>query len=435
MNRKLRVSFYCILTLVITICVLAYLTSLFERKSAYEKYEQFFEMNGDVDALLIGTSHVINGIFPLELWEDYGITSYNFGGHSNAMATNYWVMMNALDYSSPKMVVIDCHGLGENTKSSDIFSFLHLSFDAFPLSINKVKAVWDLLDDPYMDEAIADGLVRESDEPRTRIGLLWDYSVYHNRWSELTGKDFNPDASLLMGADHRSGIKSGELVKIDHDQKISGDDVSTRYLRRMIEECQRRGIGVLLVYIPYPDEGIGQCAANYVYDLAEEYNVRYLNYFDMDVVDYSTDFFDETHLNPCGARKITNSVGNELRYDGLCDHRQEEKYRGWWTNLYWYYGMKNDELASADEMLEYLMLLNGDNLGITVEVYDEQIYSDSRVVSLLDGIQKTRDWTTGKIGYVVNKYEHSLENKDLESQGAIHIIVTREGNIINDRWF
>jgi hypothetical protein len=67
-----------------------------ERKASDFKYANFFEQDEDFDVLFFGTSHVINGIFPMELWNDYGIVSYNFGGHGNEIATSYWDNIDAV---------------------------------------------------------------------------------------------------------------------------------------------------------------------------------------------------------------------------------------------------------------------------------------------------------------------------------------------------
>lgn len=48
------------------------------------------------------------------------------------------------------------------------------------------------MDDPVLEQDIADGKARTSAEPRTKIGLLWDYSVYHSRWNEINQNDFEP---------------------------------------------------------------------------------------------------------------------------------------------------------------------------------------------------------------------------------------------------
>ena len=139
----------CLLTICLTIGLLASVTDLTERKASDSKYADFFQ-DRDYDVLFMGTSHVINGVFPMELWNEYGITSYNFGGHSNQIPTTYWVMENALDYVTPKVIVIDCLTLSSEHKCAEEFSFLHLSMDAFPLSLTKIRAIWDLLDDPRL---------------------------------------------------------------------------------------------------------------------------------------------------------------------------------------------------------------------------------------------------------------------------------------------
>ena len=54
---------------------------ILEGKSAKARLSLFFKQETSYDAMYFGTSHVINGFLPQELWEEYGITSYNFGGN------------------------------------------------------------------------------------------------------------------------------------------------------------------------------------------------------------------------------------------------------------------------------------------------------------------------------------------------------------------
>ena len=62
------------------IIILAGLTTIFERKASVKKYAPFFEQEEPFDILFLGTSHVINGIIPSELYHDYGYVSFNMGG-------------------------------------------------------------------------------------------------------------------------------------------------------------------------------------------------------------------------------------------------------------------------------------------------------------------------------------------------------------------
>ena len=64
-----------------------------------------------MDVLFFGNSHMGNAVYPMELWRNQGIVSYNLAGFGHRIASTYWVMKNALDEAQPKLVVIDCHSL------------------------------------------------------------------------------------------------------------------------------------------------------------------------------------------------------------------------------------------------------------------------------------------------------------------------------------
>lgn len=387
MQKKIKIVVSCVITICLTVCFLFYLTNLMERKSSVIKYTDFFEQEEDFDVLFLGTSHVINGVFPMELWDKYGIISYNFGGHSNELATTYWVMENALKYTNPQIVVIDCMQLSSSCKSSDIFSFLHLSLDAFPLSETKVKAVWDLLDDPVLDDAVEKGMTRQSDEPRTKMGLLWNYSVYHSRWAEIGQLDFEPDLTYEKGAESNIGLSRETLNKISSERKMTPGTTGEEYLRRMIEDCQKRKIEVLLTYLPFSASEEQQMEANYVYDIAEEYGVHYINFLDIELVNYQTDFCDAGHLNPSGARKVTNFLGEYLVSNyNIPDQRGNENYSYWYEDYHEYVVMKNLNVISCDNMEEYLMLLAGDDVEIAINIKNSDMIKNAWIMSLLDNL-------------------------------------------------
>lgn len=422
MRSKLRTIVSCIITISLTICILSHLTDLMERKASDVKYKDFFEQEEDFDVLFMGTSHVINGVFPMELWNDYGIVSYNLGGHGNRMATIYWVMENALEYTNPKVIVIDCALLSTNTKSPDTFSNIHLSLDAFPLSITKIKAVWDLLDDPAMDEAIATGAIPVGDEKRTRIGLLWNYSVYHSRWTEIGQPDFVLDQDHEKGAESRIAITRGVLDKIPSEQKMDSGTVSEYYLRKMIEDCQDRGIEILLTFLPYSAIESEQMEANYVYDIAEEYGVNYINFLDMDLINYQTDQYDAvSHLNTSGARKVTDYLGEYLisNYD-LSDQRNNENYSFWYKDYEEYDAMKNELIVGCSDIAEYLMLLSGDNVDAVLDVRNKDIFDNVWAMELLDNLGINTNQLTEDTDFIIIKHggEDAVVINGLREDGA-----------------
>ena len=162
---KRLIPFLAVLGL--TVAGLSYASGITERKDSRNKYADFYAQKEDFDVLFIGQSRMLNAVFPMELWNDYGIVSYNLAGHGNRIPTNYWVLKNALEYTTPKLVVLDC-GLVKEEEKTGPLEQLHLSVDHIPLSRTKIAMMEDLLGDS-----------------KKKQDFLWKFSTYHNRWSEV----------------------------------------------------------------------------------------------------------------------------------------------------------------------------------------------------------------------------------------------------------
>lgn len=378
----------CLVTVSLLWGCLAGLTDLLERKSSDFKYEPFFAQREDFDVLFFGTSHVINGVFPMELWKDYGIVSYNFGGHGNAIATSYWVMKNALDHTRPELVVIDGLGLAGMTKTSLGFSQVHLSMDAFPFSLTKWSGARDLLEDEAMEEMILQGTAEDGTE-RTKMSIWWDFSVYHSRWNELGAGDFIPDSSKEKGAESRIAVSTpADIPKEPGNEGLEKDTVATDYLKRMIQDCREQGIEVLLVYLPFPYSEGAWAEAVTMGDIAQEYGVRYINFLDMDLVDYDTDCYDPgSHLNPSGARKVTDYLGTYItkNYD-LPDHREDGDYDDWKDDYKLYQEYKASCFRQQQQLDTYLMLLADKNYNALIEINDPAVWNSEFYTGLLKNL-------------------------------------------------
>lgn len=388
MKRKLWRIISCALTICLLIVSLNYLTNIMERKESIKKYQPFFAQEADFDVLFMGTSHVLYGIFPMELWNDYGITSYNFGGHSNRIPNDYWIIENALDYTSPKLIVVDCLALESNEKTDTYYSYVHQSLDAFPISITKIKATLDLLNDPVLSKVMEDRNIVNA-EKRTPIGLLWDFSVYHTRWNELQADDFRFSVSPEKGAASCIAVSvPQDIPKVGRDEKLEEDTVGVNYLRRIIEKCQERGIDILLTFLPFPADTTSQKSANRVYDIAAEYGVNYLNFLDMDVVDYDTDCYDSnSHLNPSGSRKVTDYLGKYIieNYQ-ISDQRNNSEYNHWFEDYQKHKERKIQSLQAQKNWDTYLMLLADKNLDAVVEIRNPEIWNNNTFVNLVENI-------------------------------------------------
>lgn len=277
-------------------------SNVFQVKASDNRYAPFFGQKEDYDILFLGTGHMFNGVYPMELWDDYGIVSYNLASPMSEIATSYWMLMNALDYTTPKLVVLDVYQVGNNEKVTTHTEFVHTSFDAFPISVTKIKGIYDLLDDPtFIDDA--------GECPYDyKWEFIWDFGKYHSRWSELNYNDIlNEYKSIEKGAETGLEVADPNEFEVLAQSEVldQTDVIGFQYLEKIIEECHSRNIEVLLTYNPYPATEAEQRAANSAYAVAEKYGVNYLNFVAMDsIINYDIDCKDsDSHLNASGAKK------------------------------------------------------------------------------------------------------------------------------------
>ena len=377
----LRILESCIFVLLLA-GMLSGLTRLMQRKASTNQFGAFLDEPHQYDVLFFGDSSFVNGLFPMELWEDYGITGFNLSCYGNTMPVSYWAMMNALDYAQPKVVVAAVNDVRKNLKVTGSSSDVHTAFDFYPLSRTKIRAIEDLMDDP---EAMDDEGNRYSD-------MKWEYyftlGKYHSRWSELTKYDITGIQNVQKGAEMRIGVAPAKDYNIiDDDRYAEETGVGYEYLRRMIEECQARGIGLLLVHLPYPASENAQMGANTVGSIANEYDVNYIDFVRIDsVTDYAVDCYDDkAHLNPSGALKVTDYIGQYLaEYYGLEDHRGDAAYANWDEAHKDYAAEKRKLICEQDKLENLLMMLHDDSVSAVIAVRDQaELYWSDQLLTLL----------------------------------------------------
>ncbi|MCM1125277.1 MAG: hypothetical protein NC429_02265 [Lachnospiraceae bacterium] len=360
-----------LLVIILSCCILNHLSTIVRTKDPWYRKSTFIDNSDDVDVLFFGTSHAVNAIFPMELWNEYGITSYNMAGHGNTIPNSYWIMMNSLDYANPKLIVLDCWGMTSPEKTSE--SYLHWSMDNFKLSKNKVYAINDLFP-----------------ETSKRIEYLWDFSLYHSRWSDLSREDFDAQPYIQYGGEPRIAVSiPNELLDITTIEKKSFDTCGTEYLKKFIEECQARGIPILLTYLPFPATKVQVNESLVIHDIANEYGINYINFLELDVVNYDTDCYDEaSHLNFSGAGKITKYIGSYIKSNyQIEDKRGNSRFHDWDENYELYKSYKVDTAKEQTDLATYLMLLRNKDISLCLYIKgNSDILKDKQIYSLIDNI-------------------------------------------------
>lgn len=368
--------------LVVLLLLLAGLNRVFEYKGSREKLTPFFERAGQLDVLFFGDSHACSALYPMELWADYGIASYNLSNYNLTIPISYWVMRNALRVCQPEVVVLDVNQVWEQAKLCASSSDMHTALDGFPLSRTKLEAIFDLTDDPLFTD---DKGHRYQD---LRPEFIFPLIKYHTRWNDLSMQDLKPLYNQELGGERNIAVAlpaAYEITGAAADEQGFG----FLYLRRFIKDCQSQGIRVLLTNLPYPcpNNNEEQLYTNAVVNTAEEYGVEYLDFVYMDqIVDYSTDCYDfASHLNPSGAWKVTDFIGQHLSETyGLPDHRGEAAYASWASEYAAYCERKLESLRQEPDPYAFLMLLSDPSFSIVLLLPENSAaYADSSAMQLL----------------------------------------------------
>ncbi len=316
MKKVLAVLIWCA-ALVAALMIADRITMRPDSDLKYRNFLNTDEKKEPFDVFLMGTSHVFDGVFPPQLYRDYGIVSYNLGNSSELLEFTEWTLRLALQYHKPRMVVLDTFYVNRSLEDVWAYSYRHLFMDAMPLNLLKIQSVTSTMAQSYWSE------------------FLFPFSLYHGRWEEMiagTTQLTMDSVPCMMGAEMRlDRVPVPEpYVRYQgmNEKNMSGKDA----IRRIAAICREQGIELVLTAIPSPATEQEQKDINSVVLLAEELNVPFINMFDVPgLVDMDNDLYDGfSHLNPDGAVKVTRYLGNWLRENtDLPDRRGEAAYANW----------------------------------------------------------------------------------------------------------
>lgn len=274
---------------------------------------------GTFDVVFLGSSMMMYGILPMELYEEYGIAAYNLATGNQSLGISYYLAKDVIERDHPSLIVLDCsRAVMDETEANT--SYLHYVTDSMPyFSRNRIE------------------MITEQTKREDWNGLLFPLVTYHSRWDELKEVDGNVlTKEGMYGARLMPGVN--ECVPFEEPSYMENamTAYSRGWLEKTIDLCRESGTELLLVSMPIPgqNEFFDQTGYNLrwsvtreVEALAKERGVRYINYVGQEEVsglDPATDFFDGEHMNRWGAGKFTRLVGQQIRDAfGIADRRGE----------------------------------------------------------------------------------------------------------------
>lgn len=336
----------CAIVLAIFLTALFCVSPILSDKSSRQKYKDFFEAEHEYDVIFLGTSHMYNTVSCMQLWQDYGIASYNFGYSNCRMTESYWMLRHLLRYTKPRAVVIDLYHLEAQDKyRGDTMEQRHVQFDSMPLDLLKIQAVLD-----------------EFGDYEHWLDFIWPFAKYHSRWDALSEKDFHIVSTHENGSDIKiglHGVNDDSVALIDAADMRPVDALSFQYLRKISDLCAKENIELLLLVVPYSIcTAEDQRAYNYAAAALAAPHVSYLNMVAQENIHYLTDSYDADHMNMAGSCKVTDTLGAWLSDElAIPNHTGDERFAQMDEVFRAYSAMRAQQLRDEQNPTNYLLRL------------------------------------------------------------------------------
>ncbi|MCI6654914.1 MAG: SGNH/GDSL hydrolase family protein [Clostridium sp.] len=306
--------------------------------------QEYYKETTDHDVIFVGDCEVYENFSPVELWNDYGITSYIRGNAQQLIWQSYYMLEDTLRYEKPKVVIYNVQSLTHNTPQKEEYN--RMTIDGMRWS-------------KYKYQNIKASMLPEEN--------IFDYVFpllrYHSRITQLTKSDityYNKKKKVT----HNGYYMRVDKLAYDKDTALEEDKPKVtkfgsnamKYMDMMRDLCKKSGIKLVLVKAPSLSPKWFDEYEQQVQEYAKANNLDYINYLKLaDIVgmDYNTDTYDGgLHMNLSGAKKLSKHIGKFLSEKcDVKDHRNEKKYAEVWKKKTAFYN--NMIKAQNKELKKY----------------------------------------------------------------------------------
>ena len=362
------------------VCLLYGLTVLLKDKrvtfdyDTTRKVEGFYaEEKNSLDFVFVGSSQMFTSVVPAVLWEEYGITSYDFGANEQPMYMSYYYIKEALRYQRPKAVVLEvsyCKGLDYTHEGVH-----HINLDDLRMGPVKFEAIFDVI-------------------PKgERLPYIFELAKYHDTWTTLNQssleyifadkhnpyKGYTPSTEGLADG----GIFKEEIGNVTERAELP--ELSKEYMEKIVQLCKEEGVD--LVFLKTPNDHMdNQPYYNAVGDLADMHDIPYLNLNSL--------MPGQLHNHVFHAETITKRIGEWLLslYE-VEDKRENPLYVQWHEDADYYYRYKHQlALNEIETFEEYIGELIGRDYVVCIAVnQDAGAYLSDEGVELLNRLGAQAD--------------------------------------------
>lgn len=301
------------------------------------------------DVLFFGTSETKFSVFPAVMYQETGLTSFNYAVTYESPITLYYQIEYALRYLDPEVVVCDFSALLDDCDPERGDGVYRKVVETMPDKDIK----WELIKS-----------IKQEFPEQSVLSYLFPMLRYHDMWSELTELDFekdyvyNPDYPGYTGGCELSRDEfEVEEIELTPDLWVH-DTVDAEFSERslywyekIINLCHENDVKVAAFYpTAY---GLAYDHIRNLSDILvflEPKGVKVIDFNNYESVErlgieLTEDFVEETHMTYRGSLKTSKALAHEIMdFYELPDHRGEESaidWEGHWDTFCEIYGVEN----------------------------------------------------------------------------------------------
>ncbi len=269
----------------------------------------YLEDKDSLDVVFMGQSDIYSGICPGKLYEEYGLTSYDYAAASQV---NLWKsqLIEILKNQSPQYIIIEINGVvyGDDEELDDGLeqrSYL----DGMPMSINKIETLQslNLTEEPL---SYYFPLIKYHGELHNSRRVLRE-TLYYQKQGFAALHGFNTQTQI------NDNINT---LKVDYSKQLPLTTRREKLLIDFLEYCKENKIdNIIFTRFPHKimrEEMVERAyRGNQAEEIIKEYGFDFIHlerdYQDAQI-DPDTDYYNDDHLNIYGAQKLTHYWGELL---------------------------------------------------------------------------------------------------------------------------
>ena len=372
------------------------------------KVEGFYaEEKNSLDFVFVGSSQMFTSVVPAVLWEEYGITSYDFGANEQPMYLSYYYIKEALKYQDPKAIVLEVSYCNAPEYTHE--GVHQINLDDLRMGPVKLEAIFDIIPEGE------------------RWPYIFELAKYHDTWTTMDKASYQ-----YIGADKHNPYKgytpsldgfadggefNEEIAKVTEKAELA--ELSVKYMEKIIALCKEKNVDLLFLKTPN-DHIQNQPEYNAVADIAENHNIPYL--------DLNREMKGQLHNHVFHAETITKRIGEWLTslYE-VEDKRENPEFAGWHEDADYYYRYAHQlRLNDIETFEEYAAELIGKDYVVCIAVnQDAGAYLSEEAVALMQ--QLGCQWDVSVAGG--NSYLAVVENGTIHAETGSEDVVAYENRI------